>query len=339
LCSALSRALFIPRRCRESPCQQRRGRLSSLPHEGSHLSAIRVLFLGEIVGKAGVWCLKELLPKLKKQHAIDFTIADGEGATGGFGLGKNHSMYIRKLGVDVITMGECSYYKKDMVEHIAASPWILRPANYPQRNPGRGFGVYEAAGRKIAVICLLGQANFRRIHLKNPFSTLPKVHDVVAAQTNTIIVDFHAVTTAEKNTMFWHADGKVSAIVGTHTKAPTADERIMPGRTAVVTDVGRVGSIDGVGGLDTEVETRKLTTLVHEYSKETWGKLELQAVVIEIGDDGLATGITRIREAIDSPPQPATALGPEPAASARGPESAAPAPKPEGAPPGDTAGG
>jgi metallophosphoesterase (TIGR00282 family) len=279
------------------------------------MSAIRVLFLGEIVGKAGIWCLKELLPKLKKQHAIDFTIADGEGATGGFGLGKNHSMYIRKIGVDVITMGECSYYKKDMVEHIATAPWILRPANYPQRNPGRGFGIYEAAGRKIAVISLLGQANFKRVHLKNPFSTLPKIHDVVAAQTKTIIVDFHAVTTAEKNTMFWHADGKVSAIVGTHTKAPTSDERIMPGRTAVITDVGRVGSIDGVGGLDTEVETRKLTTLVHEYSKETWGKLELQAVVIEIGDDGLATSIKRIRERVDSPPQPAAALGPEPAES------------------------
>jgi calcineurin-like phosphoesterase len=136
---------------------------------------------------------------------------------------------------------------------------------------------------------------------------------VIAAQTSTIIVDFHAVTTAEKNTMFWHADGKVSAIVGTHTKAPTSDERLMPGRTAVITDVGRVGSIDGVGGLDTEVETRKLTTLVHEYSKETWGKLELQAVVIEIGDDGLATSIMRIRERLDSPPQPAAALGPEPA--------------------------
>ena len=115
-------------------------------------------------------------------------------------------------------------------------------------------------------------------------------------------MDFHAVTTAEKNTMFWHADGKVSAIVGTHTKAPTSDERLMPGRTAVITDVGRVGSIDGVGGLDTEVETRKLTTLIHEYSKETWGKLELQAVVIEIGDDGLATSIKRIRERLDSPP-------------------------------------
>ncbi len=282
------------------------------------MAPLRVLFLGEIVGKAGIYCIKELLPKLKKQHGIDFTIADGEGATGGFGLGKNHSMYLHKLGVDVITMGECSYYKRDMVEHIAVTPWILRPANYPQRNPGRGFGVFEAAGRKVAVITLLGQANFKRIHLKNPFSTLPKIHEVVAAQTNTIIVDFHAVTTAEKNAMFWHADGKVSAIVGTHTKAPTADEHLMPGRTAVITDVGRVGSIDGVGGLDTEVETRKLTLCIHEYSKEAWGKLELQAVVIEIGDDGLATGITRIREHLDSPAQPAAALGPEAADSGGG---------------------
>jgi metallophosphoesterase (TIGR00282 family) len=267
------------------------------------MALLRVLFLGEIVGTSGVWCVKELLPKIKKQHAVDFTIADGEGATGGFGLGKNHSLYLRKLGIDVITLGECAYYKKDMVEHISRTPWILRPANYPQHNPGRGFGVYEAAGRKVAVISLLGQAGFRRVHLKNPFTVLPKVHDLVAPQTNAIIVDFHAVTTAEKGALFWHADGKVAAVVGTHTKAPTADERILPGGTAVVTDVGRVGSIDGVGGLDPVIEIRKFTTLIHEYSREAWGKLELQGVIIEIGDDGKATSIARIREAIDSPPQ------------------------------------
>ncbi len=267
------------------------------------MSTIRVLFLGEIVGTSGVWCVKELLPRIKKEHSIDFTVADGEGATGGFGLGKNHSLYLRKLGVDVITMGECSYYKKDMVDHIAVTPWILRPANYPQRNPGRGFGIYEAAGRKVAVITLLGQANFRRVHLKNPFGVLPKIHEIVSRETSAIIVDFHAVTTAEKGTMFWHADGKVSAVVGTHTKALTADARILPGGTAVLTDAGRVGSIDGVGGLDPAIEIRKLITQMHEYSREAWGKLEMQGVVIEIGDDGKATAITTIRERIDSPPQ------------------------------------
>jgi metallophosphoesterase (TIGR00282 family) len=262
---------------------------------------LRVLFLGEIVGKSGVWCVKELLPKIKKELSIDFVIADGEGATGGFGLGKSHSIYLHKLGIDCITLGECAYYKKDMVEHIARAPYILRPANYPQRNPGRGWMVYEAAGRKIAVISLLGQSGFKRVHLKNPYALLPKLLQAVSPQTSTVIVDMHAATTAEKNTMFFVADGKVSAVIGTHTKAITADERVMPGGTAVITDAGRTGSIESVGGLDPEIEIRKLTTLIHEYSKEAWGKLEMQGVVMEIGADGKAASIARVREGINSP--------------------------------------
>jgi metallophosphoesterase (TIGR00282 family) len=266
---------------------------------------MNILFLGEIVGKSGVWCVKELLPKLKQQHAIDFVIADGEGATGGFGLGKNHSVYLHKLGIDCITLGECAYYKKDMVEHIARSPYILRPANYPPKNPGRGWMVYEAADRKVAVISLLGQSGFRRVHLKNPYSLLPKLLEAITPQTRTVVVDFHAVTTAEKGTLFWVADGRVSAVVGTHTKALTADERILPGGTAVITDAGRTGSIESVAGLDPEIEIRKLTTLIHEYSKEAWGKLELQGVVLSIGEDGKAIGIKRIREETTAPPSAA----------------------------------
>jgi 2',3'-cyclic-nucleotide 2'-phosphodiesterase len=265
------------------------------------MSVLKVLFLGQIVGKSGVWCLKELLPKIKEKHKIDFVVADGEGATGGFGLGKNHSIYIHKLGVDCITLGECAYYKKDMVEHLPRAPYILRPANYPVKNPGRGWMVYEAAGRKIGVVVLLGQAGFRRVHLKNPYSLLPKLLEPILEMTPAVIVNYHAVTTAEKNTMFYLMDGKVSAVVGTHTKALTADERVLPGGTAVITDAGRTGSIESVGGLDPEIEIRKFTTLIHEYSKEAWGKLEAQGVVIGIGDDGKAVSIERIREQITAP--------------------------------------
>ncbi len=271
------------------------------PPDTAPAPALRVLFLGEIVGKSGVWCVKELLPKIKKRHSIDFVIADGEGATGGFGIGKSHAIYLHKLGIDCITLGECAYYKKDMVEHIGRSPYVLRPANYPQRNPGKGWMVYEAAGRKIAVVSLLGQSGFKRVHLKNPYALLPKLLQAIAPQTNTIIVDMHAVTTAEKNTMFYVAEGKVSAVIGTHTKAITADQRVLPGGTAVITDAGRTGSIESVGGLDPEIEIRKLTTLIHEYSKEAWGMLEMQGVVIEIDGNGKATAINRIRESISSP--------------------------------------
>ena len=266
------------------------------------MAAIRVLFVGEIVGKSGVWCVKELLPRLKKEHSIDFVIADGEGATGGFGIGKNHAIYLHKLGIDVITTGECSYYKKDIVEHFSRAPYLVRPANYPPKNPGRGFMVYQCNGRKLAVISLLGVSGFKRVHLKNPYSLLPRLLEGIATETNAVILDYHAVTTAEKATMFAMADGKLSAVVGTHTKAITADERILAGGTAVITDAGRTGSLESVAGLDPIIEIRKLTTLVHEYSKEAWNKLELQGVIIEIDDAGKATSIARLREPCAPPP-------------------------------------
>jgi hypothetical protein len=266
------------------------------------VAPIRVLFIGEIVGKSGVWVVKELLPKLKQERRIDFVVADGEGATGGFGIGKNHAVYLHKLGIDAITTGECSYYKKDIVEHFNRAPYMVRPANYPPRNPGRGFMVFEKNERKIAVLSLLGVAGFKRVHLKNPFSLLPKMLELIHPQTNTVLLDFHAVTTAEKATMFALADGKLSAVVGTHTKAITADERVMPGGTAVITDAGRTGSLSSVAGLDPEIEIRKLTSLVHEYSKEAWADLEMQGVIIEIGDDGKAVSIERIREPCAAPP-------------------------------------
>jgi 2',3'-cyclic-nucleotide 2'-phosphodiesterase len=263
---------------------------------------MRILFIGEIVGKSGVWVVKELLPKICQEQRIDFVVAEAEGATGGFGIGKNHAVYLHKLGIDAITTGECSYYKKDIVEHFNRAPYMIRPANYPPKNPGRGYMIFEKAGRKVAVICLLGVAAFKRVHLKNPFSLLPRLLETISPQTSTILLDFHAVTTAEKATMFAMADGRLSAVIGTHTKAITADARVLPGGTAVLTDAGRTGSLASVAGLDPEIEIRKLTTLVHEYSREAWAGLELQGAVIEIGEDGKAVSIEIIRVPCAAPP-------------------------------------
>ena len=263
--------------------------------------ALRILYLGEIVGKSGVFCVKQLLPALKKERAVDFVIANGEGATGGFGIGKNHSIYLHKLGVDVITSGECIYYKKDMVEHLPKAPYILRPANYPYGNPGRGWMVYPQGDRKIAVFCLLGQAAFQRVHAQNPFLLAPELIERLAKETSTIIVDFHAATTAEKYTMFYQLDGKVSAVIGSHTKALTADERVLPGGTAVIGSAGRTGSLLSVGGLDPQIEIRKFLTQVHEHSREAWSGLELQGVLMEIGDDGRAVAIERLRLPCQAP--------------------------------------
>ena len=258
---------------------------------------LKILFIGEIVGKAGLYCIKHLLPEIKKEHDIDFIIANGEGTTGGFGLGKNHSVYLRKLGIDVITTGDKTFFKKDMVEHIQHAPYILRPANYPYGVPGRGWKIYEIEKCKIGVISLLGNSGFNRIHLSNPFSYFPELVSKLKKDTDIIILDFHAATTAEKKTMFYHADGKVSAVIGTHTKVLTADNNVLPGGTAVICDTGRTGSLDSVGGLDPEIEIKKFLTQVPERSKDFWENLELQGVIIDIDTEtGKANSIERIRQ-------------------------------------------
>ncbi|MDR1316274.1 MAG: YmdB family metallophosphoesterase [Spirochaetales bacterium] len=264
---------------------------------------MRVLFIGDIIGKAGIFCVKSALNGIKKEKSVDFVIANADGATGGFGLGKNHSAYLRKLGIDVLTGGECIYHKKDMVPHLGLAPYILRPANYPPGNPGRGWRVYQAGGEKIAVVSLLGQAGFSRVHLSNPHTFLPEIVSRIVQDTHTIILDFHACTTAEKYAMFHIADGLVSAVAGTHGKVLSADARIFPRGTAAICGCGRTGSLNSVGGLDKEVEIRKFLTQVPERSKDAWDNLEFQGVIFDINGDGRAAGIEVLRCPVTEAPR------------------------------------
>lgn len=258
---------------------------------------IRILFIGEIVGKAGVFCIKKLLPEIKKEHSIDFVIASSEGATGGFGIGKTHSIYLRKLGIDVLTSGEKIFFKKDIVEHLPKAPWHLRPVNYPYGCPGRGWRIYTCGETKVAVINILGNSGFNRTHLANPFTILPDIVAKAKEETPVVVVDFHASTTAEKKTMFCHMDSKVSAVIGTHTKALSADAKVLPGGTAVICDAGRTGSLDSVGGLDPEIEIKKYMTQLPERSRDCWENLELQGVVMDIDvSTGKALSIETIRK-------------------------------------------
>jgi metallophosphoesterase (TIGR00282 family) len=261
-----------------------------------HTRALRILFVGEIVGKAGVFCIKSALPRLRKELDINFVVANADGATGGFGIGKNHAIYLRKLGVDVITGGEQIFFKKDMVPHIDSASYVLRPANLPPAAPGRGWRYFNVGEERVAVISLLGQSGFDRIHASNPFTYLPELAGRARNETPYVIVDFHAVTTAEKNTMFYRADGEVSAMIGTGTRVQTADAVIMPRGTAVISDAGRTGSRDSVAGLDPGPEIRKFLTSMPERSADAWGVLELQGVVVEIGPDGKALSIEPIAE-------------------------------------------
>jgi hypothetical protein len=263
--------------------------------------SIKILVLGEIVGKAGVYCIKSHLKALKKEYAAEFVIANGDGVTGGFGLGKNHSIYLRKLGINVITLGDCAYYKKDMVDHIQHSSYILRPVNYPQGNPGRGWRYYTVGEKNIAVISVLGQSGFPRHHLSNPFSQLPGLIDHIKSQTATILIDFHALTTAEKWSLFYHLDGSVSAVMGTGTKILTPDAQVLERGTSVITDLGRTGSSGGIGGFDPAVELGKFLSQIPERSKDHWERLEIQGVLLHIDDSGKTISIDTIQKKIDNP--------------------------------------
>ena len=284
-------------------------RLSPLPYcyRVHYLQAhVRILFIGEIVGKAGVYCIKAGLSSAKEELGADFVIANADGATGGFGIGKNHSIYLRKLGIDVLTGGDQIYYKKDMVPHIDSAYYLLRPANYPPTTPGRGWRYFTVGGKdsgegapRIAVISMLGQSGYERVHLSNPYTYLPELAGRARAETPFVIVDFHATTTAEKNTMFYHMDGQVSAVVGTGTRVQTADAHLTAQKTAVITDAGRTGSQASVSGFDPEPEIRAFLTAIPERSQESWEALELQGVLIDLADDGTASSIEPVRRIVE----------------------------------------
>ncbi len=257
--------------------------------------SIKVLFLGEIVGKGGIACIKHALKPLRQERSIDLVIANGEGATGGFGLGKAHSMQLLKLGIDIITGGEKLYYKLDMVEFIAQNPSILRPANYPQENPGRGVRYLTVGEQKVCVINLLGNADFPRTHLSNAFSLALFLVDRALEEGAIPLVQFHASPTAEKLTMGHMLKGKAAAVIGTHTKVLSADATILDGGTAYITDNGRCGSQMSVGGFDPALEIEKQITAVPMRSQEWWQALELVGVLVTIDADGKATDIETIR--------------------------------------------
>jgi metallophosphoesterase (TIGR00282 family) len=272
---------------------------------------MKILYVAELVGKAGIFSLKKALIELKTHLSWDFLIVCADGATGGNGLGHSHAAYIHKLGANVITLGECCFYKKDLTENIEKIPYVLRPENINPEAPGIGFKVFrvgaiqgqcnENSGEKIAVAVLMGQNGFNRLHANSPFSALPCLLEKLKKQTPYIIIDFHAQATAEKKTLFYTADGFCSAVIGSHTRVQTADETILNGGTAVISDAGRTGSIQSVGGSETASRIKEYLTGIPEWTKDAWEAPELQGVYIELAKNGKAVSIERIRVPVQLP--------------------------------------
>lgn len=256
-----------------------------------------IAYIAEIIGKVGVYCFKQGIPELKKQRKIDFVIACADGVTGGAGLGRNHAGYLRKIGADVLTTGDCCFYKRDMVENFDKLPYVLRPDNLSSAAPGFGSRIFKVGNDKVAVAVLLGQSGFSRIHADNPFSKLPVMLERLNQETPYVIIDFHASPTAEKLLFLQTAKGKCSAVIGSHFKVQTADETIVDG-TAYITDAGRTGSINSVGGLDAAVKIREFRSGIPEWSKETWEKPEMQGIIVDINKDGKSVSVERIKMAL-----------------------------------------
>jgi calcineurin-like phosphoesterase len=204
-------------------------------------------------------------------------------------------------------MGECCFYKKDLTENIEKIPYVLRPENLNPEAPGFGCRIFKAGGEKIAVTVLLGQSGFTRVHGNSPFSMLPALLERLRQETPYVIVDFHAQASAEKKTLFFAADGRCSAVIGSHTRVQTADESILKGGTAVISDAGRTGSSESVGGCDTASRIQEYLSGIPDWTKDAWDAPELQGVYLELGKDGKALSIERIRIAVPAAPSQSAA--------------------------------
>jgi metallophosphoesterase (TIGR00282 family) len=229
-----------------------------------------ILFVADIVGKPGLQITEKLLPGLLKKYQIDFCIANGENVTDGKGISDKELTALLNMDVDIITSGNHIWDTFKSVNILKKDKRVLRPANYPKGNPGIGSTVIEdKKGVKLGIINLQGRTFMTPID--NPFEVAREVIQLIKNQTKLIIIDFHAEASAEKMTMGWYLDGKVSAVIGTHTHVQTADERILPKGTAYITDVGMTGALDSVIGMKKEVAIHRFlysTNQKYEVAKE-----------------------------------------------------------------------
>ncbi|MDZ7317259.1 MAG: TIGR00282 family metallophosphoesterase [candidate division KSB1 bacterium] len=260
----------------------------------SRKDIVTVLFIGDVVGKAGLDALTKWLPELKARHEIEFTIVNGENGAQGKGLTEALAKQYMELGADVITGGNHTWTHAEFRRYLDQSDRVLRPANYPDSAPGKGAVVLtSSAGTPIGVINLQGRAFMYDIDC--PFRKADELIDRLRRQTPILIVDMHAEATAEKSALAWYLDGRVSAVIGTHTHVQTADERILPKGTAYLSDAGMTGPHDSVIGLDVQVAVKRFLSGIPEYYQTATANVRLNGVLIKIDrQTGRAKSIERI---------------------------------------------
>ncbi len=255
---------------------------------------MRLLFVGDVIGKPGRQAVQRLLPGLVDRLRADYVVVNVENLAGGFGVTPEVLAELNDLPIDCLTSGNHIWDKKEGVEVLEHEPRLLRPANYPDGNPGRGLHLGEtAAGIPVATINLEGQVFMKNV--ESPFAVSDRLLAGLPAGVKVVLVDFHAEATSEKQALAFHLDGRVSAVLGTHTHVPTADERVLAGGTALVTDVGMTGPYDSIIGFraDKVLERfRKQTPVGFEVAKRD---VRLAAALVDVDEaTGRARGVERL---------------------------------------------
>jgi metallophosphoesterase (TIGR00282 family) len=256
--------------------------------------SVRILFIGDIVGRPGRDLVHDGLAGLVEYHRIDLVIANAENAAAGFGITREIGDQLLEWGVDVMTSGNHIWDKKEALNYIGAEPRLLRPANFPAGAPGNGSYLARTRdGRSVGVVNVMGRVFM--LSIDDPFAVVLREIEALKERTHVVFVDFHAEATSEKIAMGWHLDGKVTAVVGTHTHVQTADERILPKGTAYLTDVGMTGPHDSIIGVEIEAALGKFLTGLPAKFETATGNPRLNAVIVEADEQtGRAIDIERL---------------------------------------------
>ena len=243
---------------------------------------LKILAVGDIIGETGIKELKSKLNQIRQENDIDFVIVNGENAAEGMGITEKNFNDIISQNVDVVTMGNHTWGKKDIFKFID-HPKLIRPANYPKGVVGKGYGIYECKNKKIAVINLIGRV-YINVLSENPFLIAKSIIKKIKDKVDIIIVDFHAEATGEKITMGYYLDGMVTAVFGTHTHVQTADEKILPKGTAYISDIGMTGTKNSALGMDVSVALKRFETSLPERYKVASGEGMLNGVIFDIDE-------------------------------------------------------
>ena len=256
---------------------------------------MKILMVGDVFGEPGRAAVKKLLPKLRQQHAIDLVVVNVENAAAGFGVTPQIAREVLDQGADVMTSGNHIWDKKEIVEYITKENLLLRPANFPAGTPGVGHVTVKAGPHRVAVVNLMGRVFMSAIDC--PFRKADEILNELTKETRVVLVDMHAEATSESVAMGWYLDGRVSAVVGTHRHVQTADERVLPGGTAYITDLGMTGPIDSVIGVDKDLILQRFLTQMPVRFETAKGPAALHGVVITVDPEtGRASDIVRIRQ-------------------------------------------